>query len=74
MTIVYRDLYDKLKNKYYKITNKNPILTTSGSTEIQFRNTCTYQISFDVSMTRSGELKETNISSTETNPWLGQFN
>lgn len=56
------------------ITIKNPRLTTAGSTEIQFRDTCRDKISYDVSMTSNGELNEINISSTETGKWLGQFN
>ncbi len=56
------------------ITITNPRLTTAGSTEIQFRDTCRDKISYDVSMTQSGELNEINISSTESNKWLGQFN
>jgi hypothetical protein len=56
------------------ITIKNPRLTTAGSTEIQFRDTCRDKISYDVSMISTGELNEINISSTETNKWLGQFN
>ncbi|QNM84669.1 hypothetical protein H9W90_10720 [Polaribacter pectinis] len=56
------------------ITIKNPRLTTAGSTEIQFRDTCRDKISYDVSMTQSGELNEINISSTVDSKWLGQFN
>jgi hypothetical protein len=56
------------------ITIKNPRLTTAGSTEIQFRDTCRDKISYAVSMTPSGTLNEINISSTDTNKWLGQFN
>lgn len=56
------------------ITIKNPKLTTANSTEIQFRDTCRDKISYDVSMTQSGDLNEINISSTETGKWLGQFN
>ncbi|MGJ8743010.1 hypothetical protein [Polaribacter sp.] len=56
------------------ITIKNPRLTTAGSTEIQFRDTCRDKISYDVSMTASRSLNEINISSTENNKWLGQFN
>lgn len=56
------------------ITIKNPRLTTPGSTEIQFRDTCRDKISYDVSMTQSGDLNEINISSTIDNKWLGQFN
>ena len=56
------------------ITIKNPRLTTAGSTEIQFRDTCRDNISYDVSMTQTGDLNEINISSTTDNKWLGQFN
>ncbi|MEE9407315.1 MAG: hypothetical protein V3V28_04475 [Polaribacter sp.] len=56
------------------ITIKNPRLTTAGSTEIQFRDTCRDKISYDVSMAPSGGLNEINISSTVDNKWLGQFN
>ncbi|MGK0414279.1 MAG: hypothetical protein ACJA1B_002502 [Polaribacter sp.] len=55
------------------ITIKNPRLTTSGSTEVQFRDTCRDKISYDVSES-NGALNEINISSTEDGKWLGQFN
>ncbi|KGL61952.1 hypothetical protein [Polaribacter sp. Hel1_85] len=55
------------------ITIKNPRLTTAGSTEVQFRDTCRDKISYDVSE-NNGALNEINISSTETGKWLGQFN
>jgi hypothetical protein len=56
------------------ITIKNPRLTTAGSTEIQFRDTCRDNISYDVSMATAGGLNEINISSTTNSTWLGQFN
>ena len=55
------------------ITITNPRLTTAGSTEVQFRDTCRDKISYDVSES-NGTLNEINISSTESNKWLGQFN
>ena len=55
------------------ITIKNPRLTTAGSTEIQFRDTCRDQLSYDVSMTATGELNEINLSAID-GTWLGQFN
>ncbi|MDD7915846.1 hypothetical protein [Polaribacter ponticola] len=55
------------------ITIKNPRLTTSGSTEVQFRDTCRDMISYDVSE-NNGALNEINISSTTDGKWLGQFN
>lgn len=55
------------------ITIKNPRLTTPGSTEVQFRDTCRDKISYDVSE-GNGVLNEINISTTDTNKWLGQFN
>ena len=55
------------------ITIKNPRLTTLGSTEVQFRDTCRDMISYDVSE-NNGALNEINISSTTNGKWLGQFN
>ena len=55
------------------MTLKNPILTTAGSTEVKFKDTCNKNITYDVSMTPSGELNEINISDLN-GTWLGQFN
>lgn len=54
------------------MTIKNPILTTAGSSEVKFKDTCRDQISYDVSEV-NGKLNEINISSIN-GTWLGQFN
>lgn len=55
------------------MTLKNPILTTAGSTEVKFKDTCRDKVTYDVSMTSTGELNEVNISNL-SGKWLGQFN
>lgn len=55
------------------ITIKNPILTTSGSTEIQFKDTCRDNLVYAVSMTQNGDLNEINLGDLN-GKFLGQFN
>jgi len=55
------------------IVLKNPILTTSGSTEVKFKDTCRDEISYDVSSAGNNQLNEINISTLD-GTWLGQFN
>lgn len=54
------------------ITIKNPVLTTAGSTEVKFKDTCRDKITYDVSE-NNGKLNEINISDLN-GKWLGQFN
>ena len=55
------------------ITIKNPKLTTSGSTEIQFKDTCRDNLIYAVSMTKDGDLNEINLGDLK-GKFLGQFN